>query len=55
MFLLFCILIVTNLGENCFISIPDDAFKVVLLSLQKMLSISVPLVFENLVGSVMER
>ncbi len=41
-------------SENCFISIPDDAFEVVLLRLQTKLSISVPLVFKNLVGSVME-
>ncbi len=26
-------------SENCFISIPDDAFKVVLLSFQKKLSV----------------
>ncbi len=41
-------------SENSFISIPDDAFNAVLISLQKTLSISVPLVFENLVGSVMD-
>ncbi len=42
-------------SENCFISIPDDAFNAVLFSLQKTkLSISVPLVFEILVGCVME-
>ncbi len=41
-------------SENCFIGIPDDAFNVLLFSLQKMLTINVALVFENLVGSVMD-